>query len=575
VCLRAELEPKLPLGKDDDVEPKRGLPLLAMLLAVLTALPLRANDAPAPKPESACPVKQEDKEEKTEGDACNDKKDDKRDAADDECDGGFKWTKVPPVRPMPSLGMFLKFPTGPGYYSLTDQLCGNFENQAPKLPYGVFAFTPASLFDVDFRYLDDPKNKQWDFFDPVKRIHLGDNWLLSLAGQTWVRTMNEVDSRLTTQNNNYQLFRTRLAGDLWYQDKFRFYAEYIYAESFNFDLEPLPIDINRSDMLNLFSDLRLAKMEDGPVYLRVGRQEMLYGSQRLISPLEWAITRRTFQGVKGFYLGKDWDIDFFWVQPVRVNRNDWDSVDNNQNFFGAWATRKIDKGVTWDSYYLYLDNTNPTAAGRNGVKGGQYLHTLGTRYVGSWCNWLYDVELMLQLGAFSNQDKVAASTPVGLGYNFSDKPWTPQVWLYYDWASGDGNPGQGNVNSTFNLLYPFGHYYFGYLDLVGRSNIQDVYGQLAFWPENWLTCLVQYHNFWLVSPKDALYSAAGVVERVDPTGTAGTYVGSELDLLVSAQLTRHANLTIGWSKLFAGEFIKNTGPDVSPELLYIQFNYRW
>jgi hypothetical protein len=467
------------------------------------------------------------------------------------------------------------FPTGPGYYSLLDQLQGDYREKAPNLPWGMFSFTPWPAYDVDYRYLDKPDNKQHDFFDPLKRIHLGDNWLLSFGGQSWVRTMNEVDTQLTTSNNNYQLLRSRLYTDLWYRDQFRIFAEYIYAESFNFDRNPLPIDINRSDMLNLFTDLKLAQLANGPAYLRAGRQEMLYGSQRLISPLEWANTRRTFQGVKGFYLGEKWDLDLFWVQPVRVNRNEFDSVDNNQNFFGAWATRKVRRGTALDLYYLYLDNTNPSAVGQGGVLGGQYIHTLGTRYSGDRNNWLYDVELMFQFGTFSNQDKVAASTPAGLGYHFKDCTWNPQLWVYYDWASGDSNPGQGGTNTTFNPLYPFGHYYFGYLDLVGRQNIQDVYTQLVFFPENWLTCLVQYHNFWLASSRDALFNAAGVPLRQAPLGGAGNYVGNEIDLLLSAQLTTHTNFTIGWSKLFAGEFIKNTGPDVSPELLYIQVNYRW
>ncbi len=487
----------------------------------------------------------------------------------------FDWTKVPPVRPTPRLGMVVLYPSGPGYYSLLDQIQGDYKEKAPNLPWGTFAFTPGSAFDLDFRYLDKPDNKQHDFFDPLKRIHPGDDWLLSVGGQSWVRTMNEVDSRLTTVNNEYQLVRSRLYADLWYQDRFRLFAEYIYAESFNNDLSPLPIDINRSDMLNLFVDVKLAQFAGGPAYLRVGRQEMLYGSQRLISPLEWANTRRTFQGVKGFYQGEEWDLDLFWVQPVLADRHDFDSVDNNQNFFGAWATYKVRKGTGVDLYYLYLDNTNPTASGRDGVVGGQYVHTLGARCYGDCNYWLYDVELMFQVGTFSNQDKVAASTPAGLGYHFKGHPWTPQLWVYYDWASGDSNPGQGGANTTFNSLYPFGHYYFGYLDLVGRQNIQDVYTQLVFFPANWLTCLVQYHNFWLASRRDALYNAAGVPLRQDATGQAGRFVGNEIDLLLSAQLTTHINFTVGWSKLFAGSFIEQTGPDVSPELLYLQVNYRW
>jgi hypothetical protein len=32
---------------------------------------------------------------------------------------------------------------------------------------------------------------------------------------------------------------------------------------------------------------------------------------------------------------------------------------------------------------------------------------------------------------------------------------------------------------------------------------------------------------------------------------------------------------VGYSKLFAGDFIRATGPAVSPELLYVMYNFRW
>src|SRR5262249_25633109 len=175
-------------------------------------------------------------------------------SCDEACGSKVDWTKIPPVRPFPRLGYFIIYPTGPGYYSLLDQIRGDYREKAPNLPFGIFGFTPGSMFDVDFRYLDKPDNTQHDYLDCLKRIHLGDDWLLSFGGQTWLRVMNEVDSRLTTVNNNYELYRARAYADLWYQDRFRIFAEYLYAEAFNFDLEPLPIDINRSEFLNLFVD---------------------------------------------------------------------------------------------------------------------------------------------------------------------------------------------------------------------------------------------------------------------------------------------------------------------------------
>src|SRR5438445_3612225 len=106
----------------------------------------------------------------------------------------------------------------------------------------------------------------------------------------------------------------------------------------------------------------------------------------------------------------------------------------------------------------------------------------------------------------------------------------PQFWVAYDYASGDHNGGKKGAHGTFNQLFPFGHYYFGFLDLVGRQNIQDANAQFVVFPAKWVFAGVQYHHFMLDSSHDALYSAGGAVLRRDPTGKASNTVGDEIDL---------------------------------------------
>jgi hypothetical protein len=487
----------------------------------------------------------------------------------------FDFAKVPPVRPTPRLGYFLVAPTGPGYYSFLDWLLDNRPDQPPVMPYGYFPLNTTPFFDIDFRYLDKPDNTQHDFWDPLKRIHVGDNWLLSIGGQTWFRYMNEVDFQLTERNNVHGLFRERLYSDLWYRDQFRFFIEYLYADSVWQDIDPILIDINRSDFQNLFVELKTFNVGDKPVYVRAGRQEMLFGSQRLISTLDWANTRRTFQGVRAYRVDEKFDVDAFWVQPVIPNRNNLDSVDNNINFAGVWSTYKPKKGTTLDGYYLFFDNTSPVAVGNNGIRQGITAHTLGSRLAGKYKELLFDFESMLQLGDYANQTLIAGAATAGLGCQFADTPTNPQFWVYYDWASGENHPEMGNTRSTFRQLFPFGHYYFGYLDLVGRQNIHDVSCQAACFPSPWITAIAQFHRFWLAEPADALYNAAGAPIRNDPTGRSGRDVGMELDLLLSLHLSAHTDVLLGWSKLFHGNFIAKTGPSVSPELFYMQIGYRW
>ena len=488
------------------------------------------------------------------------------------------WSKAPPVSPPPRGGIFVKPPMRPGYFSLMDLIDGK-ERGKPQLdPLPPSALTTTPAFDFDFRYLEQPGHDK-DFFDPVKRIHLGDNWLLSFGGSFWYRYMHETDGRLnaTGINNDYHLLRTRLHADLWYQDKFRLFAEMLDARALGLDLSALAIDKNHTDMLNLFADVKLGQYMDGPVYLRVGRQELLYGSQRLISTLDWANTRRTFQGVKTFWQTPTFNLDAFWVRPMVTEPNQFDNWDKDRNFVGLWGTYKAVPGQIIDLYYLSLiDNrvifpVNTTQG--NVLQGDSVLHTIGARWVGDYEHILYELEGMYQFGKRSHLDISAFSIASGVGYQLP-LPMNPQFWLRYDFASGDKNHRDGRSN-TFNQLFPFGHYYFGYIDQVGRQNIHDFNAQFTLHPQPWITFLGQYHRFYLANKRDYLYNAAGAGLIRDITGQSGSHVGDEIDFTINFHISRHQDVLVGYSKLFTGEFLKNTRPGVSPDLFYAQYNFRF
>src|SRR5205823_7214995 len=169
---------------------------------------------------------------------------------------------------------------------------------------------------------------------------------------------------------------------------------------------------------------------------------------------------------KAYWHGEDLDVDAFWMQPVVPNADRFDSVDTDRNFFGVWTTMRPRPGTTFDLYYLGLITS--------GAPNDGDVQTLGGRYAGDVCGrWLYDAEGAVQFGDRDGRHVFAQMATGGLGYRFCDLPWNPQVWTYYDYASGDKDP-TGPSDRTFNQLFPFGHYYLGYLDLVGRQNIRDL-----------------------------------------------------------------------------------------------------
>ena len=116
------------------------------------------------------------------------------------------------------------------------------------------------------------------------------------------------------------------------------------------------------------------------------------------------------------------------------------------------------------------------------------------------------------------------------------------------------------------------------MDLVGRRNIHDVNAHLYLYPAKWTTVCLQYHHFWLAESRDALYYAAGIPYRIDPSGAAGTNVGDEVDLVINFHLTRYADILVSYNKLFGGSFVEATaGPNGAgdAETLDFIFQRRW
>ena len=324
-------------------------------------------------------------------------------------------------------------------------------------------------------------------------------------------------------------------------------------------------------------DVKAAEIGGKPVYLRAGRQELLFGSQRLVSPLEWANTRRTFQGFRGMWQGETVTADLFWVQPIVPNRAELDSVDNNQNFAGVYTTTKLKNNAELDLYYFLLDDTNRLTQ-QGIVRGQTTANTIGSRYWQVFDNGiLVEGEGGMQLGSVAGQNLIAGYASGGVGYNWKDAPLSPTFWAYYDYASGDEDPNLGTAH-TFNQLFPFGHNYLGWADLVGRQNIHDFNLHMFLYPTKWMTVWLQYHRFWLDSPKDALYNAGGVAYRRDATGAAGTDVGHEVDAIVNFHVTKHSDVMTGYSHLFGGDFLQRTaGPNaaVDSSFFFVQYSYRW
>ena len=369
------------------------------------------------------------------------------------------------------------------------------------------------------------------------------------------------------------LYRFLIHADLKYRDLFRVFVQGISAFDEDRNLALRPIDENRWDLHQLFFDVRLLG-EESPLTLRIGRQELLYGNERYVSPLDWANVRRRFDGVKLFARGKKWDVDLWYAKPVLVQRKQRDRWDEDVDFYGVYTSYKGIARHGLDFYFFAIDDkgerTNP-----NGRAGDRDIYTLGSRFWGKTGGFDYEAELAGQWGHWAGDRVQAWSLAIDGGYTFATVKWTPRLGIGFDWASGDDDPTDGKVG-TFDQLFPLGHKYFGYLDLIGRQNITVVNVNASAWPvPSKVRAAMACHTFWLSANEDALYNAAGAPGRRDPSGNSGREVGHELDLTLLWKLDVHSSLFFGYSHFWDSDFIQQTGASEDADLFYVQYAFKF
>lgn len=432
-------------------------------------------------------------------------------------------------------------------------------------------------WDEDFSYLDgEAGSYQEDFFDPIKNIRLDDDWRLSIGGEFRYRFESETNKAFGATEpaqDAFHLFRYMIHADLKYRDTFRIFAQGVAAFDEDRELAPRGIDENRFDIHQLFFDLRVLG-DELPLTLRVGRQEMAYGSERFVSPLDWAMVRRRFDAVKLFSKGDVWDMDFWYAKPVPVQRKQRDRFNEDFDFYGAYFTYKGIERHGLDLYAFAVDDTG-NRINPNGNAGDRSIYTLGSRFWGTTDDFDYEVEVAGQWGHWAGDTVQAWSFSLDGGYTFSECPWTPRFGAGFDWASGDRDPTDGMVG-TFDQLFPFSHYYLGFLDLVARQNIMALNFNVSAWPvPEKVKTKASFHTFWLNDQTDALYNAGGAVTRRDSTGTSGREIGHELDLTMLWKLDVHSSVLLGYSHFWDSDFIRQTGASQGADLFFVQYGFKF
>jgi len=420
-----------------------------------------------------------------------------------------------------------------------------------------------------------------DFFDPIKHVSLSEdgNVWASFGGEVRARVESWQDFAFVNGNDDtFLLGRARLYGDLHVGEFFRVFVEGISAHVTDRDLPGgrRTLDVDVLDVHNAFADLRIPLgAADGAVTLRIGRQELLFGKQRLVSPLPWANAMRSWDAARAIVELEGWRVDAFYSRYIPVQSyefNDWGPGSNFYGVYGAGGVEILETPLALDLYVLGLDRDDVVF---NGSAGDEDRYSLGTRLGGALgeSGFDFDVEGTYQLGKVGSADVSAWSLASEVGYRLRETAGTPRLHLGFDYASGDDAPADGKVE-TFNQLFPLGHAYLGTMDFIGRQNVIDASAGVSVKPTAKLTMKLAGHLFWRASNDDAVYNPGGGVLRAGSLSNRSE-VGQEVDLTGTFAVNRHLTLEGGYSHFFPGDVIEDSGPDEDVDWFYLQALYRF
>jgi hypothetical protein len=281
------------------------------------------------------------------------------------------------------------------------------------------------------------------------------------------------------------------------------------------------------------------------LFLKAGRQELVYDDHRLLGNLEWAQQARSHDGALLKWIGENSQLHlgFAFNQSAQ---NVFETTYNLNNYKGLamiWFENKVDKENKFSLIGVadfFEESGNFLGIDNRGTFGGNYYHTgeklelQGTAYY--------------QIGRTVTDADIAAYMFSAQGfYNLGEF----KIGAGIDYLSG--NDRNSESFNSFNTLYATNHKFYGFMDHflnipndTRGAGLVDIYAKLKYqFAEKWNANL-DFHSF--SSEQPFLDFSTG--EEIDKA------LATEIDLVVKNNFNSFTTIFLGASMLFPTDDFK-------------------
>lgn len=360
-------------------------------------------------------------------------------------------------------------------------------------------------FNEDYSFLKHDSSKSWYCKTKYSPISGKGSSYLSLGGELryqyfYLNNANWGDA--PKDKDGFVLSRYLFHADIHLGKSFRSFVQ-LQSSQANGKLSASPVDENQLDLHQAFIEFTFPVSKDGRFITRVGRQELLYGSQRLVGVRDGPNNRQSFDAAKLVYGDKKFQLDVFFSHYVQSRRDIFDDgFERDTKFWGSYLViNDIPVLRNIDVYYLGLSKA---AAHFDEGIAKEVRHSFGTRVWKRTGRWYYDFEGLYQAGYFGAKKLSAWTISSNTTYNLQLLKYKAELGFKAELISGDRKYGDGKLNS-FNPLYPRGAY-FGLAALIGPTNLADVHPSVSFELSKNTKWTIDYDAFWRYSRNDGIYA---------------------------------------------------------------------
>ena len=370
----------------------------------------------------------------------------------------------------------------------------------------------------------------------------------------------------------YYLSRIRLNATIQPRPWLRVFAQAQDSQALGYNARPFPNNITDTlDLRQAYVELGATKTE--PWGLRIGRQEFIFGEERLVGASNWGNVARTFDAARLSYIRRGVRLDWFVSSVVAPVNNRFNRLQDGSNLYGFYSSLDMRRGQRILEPYL-LWKTSPLVRGERGSAGDLDVVTAGVRAVEKF-SWRLDyaIEVAVQSGQAAEDNLAAWAGHWVLGYTLSDARLAPRLVAEYNFASGDKSPADGK-RGTFDQLYPTNHSKYGTVDRFGWRNIHDAMAGVEWKPHRKWKFNLDYHSFWLATRRDFLYTEGGVAFFRNPAATKN-HIGEEIDLQAVYLFSRQLQLGLGYGYLMPGPYLKDSSRGFAASAPHVMWNYKF